>query len=268
MRYDWQNKHYEVISEFLKSLNQKTDDFVLKGGTSLMMCYGLDRFSEDIDLDGKRNTKSIDKIVKDFCEERDFFCRVAKDTDTVKRFMINYGNESKPLKIEISFRQRNIPSNNIDTINGITVYNINVLCKMKASAYQARDKIRDLYDIAFICNNYWEQLSQDAIDTLRNAVEYKGIDQFDYIVRTQSDELIDTDKLTEDFLKMYDKLDLLYTEEEKEVISERNLAVPKDDLSDDDGFNAKCDDMEQWTQDVIEKADDFENGTLESEKYK
>lgn len=50
---DWREQHGVVISLFLKYLNSQTDDFVLKGGTALMTCYKLDRFSEDIDLDGK-----------------------------------------------------------------------------------------------------------------------------------------------------------------------------------------------------------------------
>ena len=43
--------HKTVITNFLAFLNKSSDQFVLKGGTSLMMCYGLNRFSEDIDLD-------------------------------------------------------------------------------------------------------------------------------------------------------------------------------------------------------------------------
>ena len=44
--------HKKVIIDFLNYLNSQTDQFILKGGTALMLCYGLNRFSEDIDLDG------------------------------------------------------------------------------------------------------------------------------------------------------------------------------------------------------------------------
>ena len=44
--------HFEIIKDFLLYLNRVSKDYILKGGTSLMTCYGLDRFSEDIDLDG------------------------------------------------------------------------------------------------------------------------------------------------------------------------------------------------------------------------
>lgn len=210
--YDtWREKHYKVISDFLSYLNKKTDDYILKGGTSLRACYNLDRFSEDIDLDGKSN-RNIKKIVDEFCKISDYTYRIAKDTDTVKRFMINYGSNERPLKIEVSYRRKNIKEDEITKINGINVYTINEICLMKASAYSGRDKIRDLYDICSICNNYWDELSEDVKSFIRVAVEYKGIEQFENIIKDRKDELIDNEKLEEDFLKMYDKLGILADE--------------------------------------------------------
>lgn len=218
----WQKGHYAIISDFLKYLNTITSDFVLKGDTSLMICYNLDRFSEDIDLDAKRRDKDIKSIIDAFCKKYNYTYNVNKNTDTVKRFMIHYTKKhSKPLKVEISYRRKYIEDTEITNINGIEVYTIDSLCYMKSSAYQARDKIRDLYDVCFLCNHYWDSLSDGAINALRTSVEYKGVEQFDYIFREQSDELIDKDKLAEDFLEMYDKLGLLYTDEEKIALSKQ-----------------------------------------------
>lgn len=52
MSYDlvWQPWHKEVMVDCLNYLNRFTDQFVLKGSTALMLCYGLNRFSEDIYL--------------------------------------------------------------------------------------------------------------------------------------------------------------------------------------------------------------------------
>ena len=41
-------RHIEIMRNFLTELNKETDTFILKGGTSLLLAYGLDRFSEDI----------------------------------------------------------------------------------------------------------------------------------------------------------------------------------------------------------------------------
>lgn len=47
------NRHHGLaIRRVLRGINSSQGNpFVLKGGTALMECYGLDRFSEDIDLD-------------------------------------------------------------------------------------------------------------------------------------------------------------------------------------------------------------------------
>ena len=55
-----QMRHIEIMRNFLTELNKETDTFILKGGTSLLLAYGLDRFSENIDLDGeKRHLKGF-----------------------------------------------------------------------------------------------------------------------------------------------------------------------------------------------------------------
>ena len=213
---DWRTQHGEVISAFTGFLNTKTDKFILKDGTALYLCYLLDRFSEDIDLDGRE--KGLISLVNSFCAENSYSYRVAKDTATVERCFINYGNAGKPLKIEASYRRAVIPAEETDIINGIRVYRIDPLCGMKINAYSGRDKIRDLYDLSFICNNYFDALSSQTVAILRGAVAYKGIEQFDYIVRTQPDEFIDNDKLAGDFLAMFNRLGLLLDDSERKLL--------------------------------------------------
>jgi predicted nucleotidyltransferase component of viral defense system len=213
---NWRKRHGEAIVSFMKHLNAKTDDFILKGGTALYLCYNLDRFSEDIDLDGR--AKGLTALADAFCSENGYSYRVAKDTATVERCFIDYGNEGHPLKIEASYRRAEIPAEETEAINGIRVYNIESLCVMKTNAYAGRDKIRDLYDVTFICNNYFDRLSPQAAALLRSALEHKGIAQFDYVVRNQPDDLIDSDKLAADFLAMHDRLGLLLDENERELL--------------------------------------------------
>lgn len=170
---NWQSEHRKTINSFLSFLNSKTDNFILKGGTALLACYNLDRFSEDIDLDSM--DKNIINYIDAYCTQNNFEYRIAKDTDT------------------------------------------------------SRDRLRDLYDVCFICNKYYDQLSDISISLLRSAVEYKGIEHFDYIIQTQQDELIDTNKLASDFLETYNLLGLLYDKDEKQIISSY---VPKNNKSD------------------------------------
>lgn len=223
----WQQDHKLVIHDFLTAMNRKTDAFILKGGTALMECYHLDRFSEAIDLDATHGT--LHEFVEDFCKERGYAFRIAKDTQTVNRFMIAYDQENnKPLKVEISYRNKNISPNLYQEVDGIQVYTIDRLAQLKAGAYQGREKIRDLYDICFICNKHYYELGEATINQIKDAVLYKGFDYLDYIVETQPDPLIDKDKLADSYLRMFDKLDLLYTHEEKsELLANRRKPLTR-----------------------------------------
>lgn len=210
---DWRQAHEKIMVAYLQLLNKETDQFILKGGTALARCYGLDRFSEDIDLDGQK--QDIKEITRRFCDQFGLTLRVAKDTALVKRCLIDYGNPNKPLKVEVSYRNTQISGEDWQVVNGIKVYTIDSLARMKSAAYNGRDKIRDLYDLSFICNNYFSELSHGTKNSIRDVLSFKGFEQFDYLVATQDDPLIDKDKLADSFLKMHEKLGMLIDEKDK-----------------------------------------------------
>ena len=173
-----------------------------------MCCYGLDRFSEDIDLDSM-NT-DIKPFVDGFCKDNNFQYRVAKYTDTVKRCFIHYGNEGHPLKIEASYRVSNQQySNDVTKVNGIATYSIEALLEMKLNAFENRDKIRDLYDIAFIVINYFNRLGNRDIRRVANTLSMKGLEHFDYLMTTQSDELINSNILVDRYLEILKRLEMI-----------------------------------------------------------
>lgn len=193
-----------------------------------MECYGLNRFSEDIDLDSTGG-QTILKIIDTFCNRNGYTSRVAKNTETVKRIFIHYEDESndeeKPLKIEISYRSKEIPKEITCIRNGILVYDINYLTLLKNNAFNSRNKIRDLYDLTFIYNHYKDNLQPYIKETMTQSIQHKGLEYFDYITENQKDDLIDKDNLTNDFLKMYFDMGLL-----KDTMEE--LSEEKDDQED------------------------------------
>ena len=223
-----QVRHVEIMRNFLTELNKETDTFILKGGTGLLLSYGLNRFSEDIDLDGAK--KRLKGYVEHYCRNHGFSFRIAKDTPTIERFMLAYEPTlHKPLKIEISYRSRSIPAHTHHCVDGIEVYTIDRICQLKTGAYQGRDKIRDLYDICFICDRYFDELSDSTKEQLKDAMTYKGFEYFDYVTSTQDDALIDKNTLADLYLKMFEKLDLLYSEEEVEHIKENSVEKEDDE---------------------------------------
>lgn len=100
---------------------------------ALSRCYGLDRFSEDIDLDGDK--QDIKELTRRFWDRFGFTMRVAKDTLRVKRCVIDYGVLEKPLKIEVSYQNQQISEQDWQIVGGIKVYSIGALARMKANAY-------------------------------------------------------------------------------------------------------------------------------------
>lgn len=214
----WKEKHKQVIEQIIEGINNRSTDYILKGGTALMLCYDLTRFSEDIDLDST-DRQTIFVIVKHLCEVNNYLCRIAKQTETVSRIMINYGG-NKPLKVEVSHRRAFIPEEEICIRYGIRVYRLNNLAVLKANAYAQRDKLRDLFDICYLVNNKYSDLDTATRSVIRTTVEYKGFEQFDYITREQSDDLIDNGQLASDFIDMYNNLGLLYS---KQDVKEKSL---------------------------------------------
>lgn len=227
--------HGQAIKRMLQGINSSpSNPFILKGGTALMECYGLDRFSEDIDLDALRSNVPASRffnVIDSTCSREGYTWRKAKDTPTVRRAFIDYGIPERPLKIELSLRHRVIPPEKTTTVNGILTYTISELCKLKCAAYMSRDKIRDLFDVSFIADRYYDQLSPDAKDMLAMALEYKDLDQFDYLVRTQSDPLIDPSHLEDRFLTTLDRVGLLHDMPSKEPVADHAIRS-KADLAD------------------------------------
>lgn len=218
---DWRKKHRIVIDEVLQAVNEESDNpYILKGGTALMKCYNLDRFSEDIDFDAPgeiADHERLTRIVSSLCEKKGYDYRIGKTTATTRRIFIHYNqSQGKPLKVEVSFRRKEIPEDRVCVINNTKVYIINELANLKALAYMGRDKIRDLYDIVFICNNYFNELSEETKTILTGAFEYKDMEHFDYIVRTQEDPLINISDLETNFLEAFDVLGLLTEKDEKQ----------------------------------------------------
>ena len=116
----------------------------------------------------------------------------------------------------------------------IEVYTIDRICQLKTGAYQRRDKIRDLYDICFICDRYFADLSESTKEQLKDALTYKGFDYFDYVTSTQDDALIDKDTLAGLYLNMFEKLNLLYSEEEAKTLSAKETDAEKEDDEQED----------------------------------
>ncbi|WP_281529883.1 nucleotidyl transferase AbiEii/AbiGii toxin family protein [Campylobacter hominis] len=225
MLKEYQEKHIKFIKELLPLFG---DNFILKGGTALNLYYGLNRYSEDIDLDIKNQTNMnfINKLKK----HNNYNCWnifIKKNTPTTFKIMIDYGNKSDfgtyPLKIEVSSRNLKLLEKNLlkyKNINGVNIYDVTELIKMKATAFSGRDKIRDFFDLAFLFKNYKKFFNETILMQIYEKIQYAGIDELnsllkDEVKKKNLNESINFNTFSQDFL--FDIEYELLEKQEKEI---------------------------------------------------
>lgn len=165
---DEQKKHKELMLNILQEVQDRP--MVLKGGTALMLAHGLDRFSEDIDLDANKGF-SLEAAIKKGCARAGVnlnSLEIAKDTGTTKRYYVDYDSEfgARRLKIESSMREH-IDFSEVEKIHGVQVYSVSALIEQKIRATQGRDKIRDLYDLNFLLRHHSDKFTAHHLNDLK-----------------------------------------------------------------------------------------------------
>lgn len=215
MLKEYQKKHINFIKELLPLFG---DNFILKGGTALSLYYNLNRYSEDIDLDirNQANMNFINKL-KYHRNFKNWKISIKKDTETVFKIMIDYGNISDlglyPLKIEASRRNSKLLEKNIlqyKKIDNVNVYEIFELIKMKATAFSGRDKIRDFFDLAFLFKNYKKSFNETILMQIYEKIQYAGVDELNLLLMNEFNknylvENIDFSHFSQNFLSDIEK---------------------------------------------------------------
>lgn len=211
-----QNNRIKLMREILPLFG---DTCVLKGGTALMFFYNLDRYSEDLDFDAKTNNMNFINKLKYHKDFKNWKISIKKDTNTVFRAMIDYGDTSNfgayPLKIEISNRNKEQLQNKYltyKTIDKINVYNIDELINMKYIALNNRDKSRDFYDIWFLLKNYPDKFDKDKLFGIREKIFYFGQDEINILLNEEMQKYNLTNKtnyesFSSDILKKIDEIE-------------------------------------------------------------
>lgn len=185
---EYQGIHRELMQAICESIAEDDKPLVLKDGTALLLCYHLQRFSEDLDFDlttelrGHINMESIcragmAKLAKQGIKISLAQFKEPKKTDTTHRcraiFSLGEGSPPLPLKIEISSRSIPDPST-LRQINGINVYSVAELARLKLLAAREvegrpyRTAARDLHDLAFIANQWEAELPDSVIADLED----------------------------------------------------------------------------------------------------
>ena len=154
------NKHKFFMLQILKDLfsdAELADCLAFKGGTALMFFYGLPRFSVDLDfnlLDTDKEKEVYEKVKKILLKYGTIHDEALKFYGAV--FVLNYGQNERKLKVEISNRQYD----NHYEVKNLLGIDMKVLVKSDMFAHKLcalldRNEItgRDVFDCWFFLNS-------------------------------------------------------------------------------------------------------------------
>ncbi|MEO0114864.1 MAG: nucleotidyl transferase AbiEii/AbiGii toxin family protein [candidate division WOR-3 bacterium] len=153
-------KQEQFELEVLERLNSKRllTNLVFGGGTMLRLCYGLDRFSVDLDF---WLIKTID-VNKLFNDLKQYLGQYYTLTDSENKFytlLLELKSKSYPrrLKIEIRKELKKVATENAiayskysNTQVLLKVVSLEAMMGLKIESFLARKEIRDVFDIEFL----------------------------------------------------------------------------------------------------------------------
>ena len=204
-----QAEHLEVMTEICHSFNRKGLPMVLKGGTALRLCYGLDRFSEDLDFDCAKSLNLESSIGAVFSQLgkteqhlRNTDISVTKDTQTVKRYRIIYAEDIN-LKLETSLRGTPNDDDLVE-LNGILTYKIERLIQQKLRALSGRTAARDLHDVIYLYENFFDSFGKEELDDIEALYRNQSSVIDEYNSAYSEDTILSTTDFLDDLGKLID----------------------------------------------------------------
>jgi predicted nucleotidyltransferase component of viral defense system len=156
------------------------EDLVLKGGTSLLFGYGLNRYSTDLDFNTSRKTNHIDKIIEILRKKKIHYNAMhdrREGSRIITDILFKTGQRKDKLKIDIDYSGKYMDSaQNIVNNNGIFMFNIKTLCYMKYEAFLDRKKARDIFDIGYLIQHSPKSFDENMIKEINKRINELGID--------------------------------------------------------------------------------------------
>ncbi len=161
--------HEELHEQLMWAVLERVRDLdlVLKGGTALAFTRGLNRHSTDLDFDTGRPVELRDRI--------DSAARALgvnleparrQDWRHHQRFRARYPtprrSEDEFFKVNVRYANP-LRAEDIEVIGGIRSYKVPVLFDQKLAAAASRIEARDLFDLAFVMQQYGDCLRDDQI---------------------------------------------------------------------------------------------------------
>lgn len=200
------------MKSLCQGFHKKALPMVLKGGTALKLCYGLDRFSEYLDFDSIKPLNlehSIEEVFRQLGKSEPAFrhptITLTKKTDTVRRYRVVYG-DSISLKIETSLRGTP-DDNDITELNGILTYKVAVLIEQKLRALQGRTTARDFHDVSFLYEHFYNDFGDEQKAVIEDLYNNQDSVLNRFNAAYSEDSILTTSDLLADLMKLIDLLE-------------------------------------------------------------
>ena len=213
------------LKTFLKYLNKKTDNFILKGSLALDLCYfPCDCNKHIINLDAKE-FEGIIEYVSDYCAEHKLSYHIGRDDNSVTKVYISDNKDSHIIKVVVFYRKANIRSEDYTVIDGIHTYRLARIVQMKAVKYATDGKLNDIYNIAYIITHFPKEISRDILNTVFDAVESQGFYYIDDLIMFQCNEDFPIKNLLDNYFSMLQKIDFYYEREDFETLCTKTQEI-------------------------------------------
>lgn len=184
---------WEVIAQ------SRALDLVLKGGTALAFCRGLNRHSTDLDFDTDRPVDlrdHIDSASRAMGVNLESSWRLDRPGRQVfrARYPGSSGRKARFFKVNVRYKDPLRPED-IEFVDGVRTYKVPALFDQKLAATASRVEARDLFDLAFVMEHYGDSLQDDQIrraDTFTKDLDrlerrYKEPFEEDEVLKSVSD---------------------------------------------------------------------------------
>jgi len=197
----------------VKSISSK--NLVLKGGTSLLLGYELNRLSTDLDFNTnmKKNEDIKNNIFKILKENNIRYSAIHKKeigSRVIYDILFRNKKTNDKLKIDIDYSGKYLNDDkNVVFKNGIYLFSPDIICKMKYDALLSRKKARDIFDIEFLLQNYGSCFENEMLLNIKNRIEEIGQDKI--ILLFKRDEVLNVVDTENIIKRMYENVKIRNT---------------------------------------------------------
>ena len=166
------------LYDIAKAVSAK--DLVLKGGTSLLFGYGLNRYSTDLDFNTTKRINHISNIIEILRKKNIRYSTIhdrKEGSRIITDILFKNGKRRDKLKIDIDYSGKYMNNEqNIIHNNGIYMFSANILCRMKYEAFLDRKKARDIFDIGYLLQHSPKSFNMNMLENIDRRIKDLGTD--------------------------------------------------------------------------------------------